>query len=58
MVTCSGCQVVFKEAHRVGISDAIKLLSNKKQKKGEGEAKKKLEEKGRVVISRALADAL
>jgi hypothetical protein len=33
-------------------------LSNRKQKSGEGEAKKKPEEKGLVVVSRALADAL
>ena len=52
------CQVVFEEAHQVEISGAIKLLSNKKQKSGEGEAKKKPEEKGLAVVSRALADAL
>ena len=52
------CQVIFEEAHRVEISDAIKLQSDKKQKRGGGEAKKKPEEKGLAVISRALADAL
>ena len=52
------CQVVFEEAHRVEIAGAIKLMSNRKQKSGEGEAKKKPEEKGLAVVSRALADAL
>ena len=52
------CQVVFEEVHRLEIADAIKLLSNKKQKMVEGEAKKKPEEKGLAVISRALADTL
>ena len=49
---------MFEEAHRVEIAGAIKLLSNRKQKSGEGEAKKKPEEKGLVVVSRGLADAL
>ena len=49
---------MFEEAHRVEIAGAIKLLSNKKQKSGEGEAKKKPEEKDLAVVSRALADAL
>ena len=47
------CQVIFEEAHRVEISDAIKLQSDKKQKRGGGEAKKKPEEKGLTVISRS-----
>jgi hypothetical protein len=37
---------VFEESHQVEIAGAIKLLSNRKQTSGEGEAKKKPEEKG------------
>ncbi len=49
---------MFDEAHWVEIAGAIKLLSNRKQTTEEGEAKKKPEEKGLVVVSRALADVL
>ncbi len=49
---------MFEEAHRVEIAGAIKLLSNRKQKSGEGEAKKKLEEKGLAVVSRDLVGTL
>ncbi len=49
---------MFEEALWVKIAGAIKLLSNRKQKSGEGETKKKPEEKVLAVVSRALADAL
>ncbi len=49
---------MFEEAHWVEIAGAIKLLSNRKQKSGEGEAKKKPEEKGLAVVLWALADVL
>jgi hypothetical protein len=48
---------MFEESHWVEISVAIKLLNKKQRKNGEGEAKKP-EEKGLVVVSRALVGTL
>ncbi len=48
---------MFEESHREEISVAIKLSNKTQRKNGKGEAKK-LEEKGLVVVSRALVATL